>query len=149
MKQTFEAELLRGDGQDTLGFVVPDAVVEAFNAGRRPPVRVTLRGYTYASTVARMGGRYLVGVAKEHRGPAGITDEVSLEVTLELDAAPRQVAVPEDLAAALAQAGAREGFERLAPSRRKELVRQVEAAKKADTRARRIGQAVAAAAERA
>jgi hypothetical protein len=145
MGVTFEAELIRGGDMDTMGIVVPDDVVEALGAGRRPPVVVTVGGYAYRSTVARMGDRFLVGVAKEHRAAAGITDERSLTVTLAVDTDPRDVAVPEDLAAALEEAGAGEGWQRLAPSMRKELVRQVETAKKAETRAGRITKAVDAA----
>jgi hypothetical protein len=145
MEVTFEAELIRGDDMDTMGIVVPDAVVEALGAGRRPPVVVTVRGHSYRSTVARMGDCFLVGVAKEHREPAGLTDERSVPVTLALDTEPRDVAVHDDLADALDAAGVGEGWQRLAPSARKELVRQVATAKKPETRASRIAKAVEAA----
>lgn len=71
-----------------------------------------------------------------------IGDEV--EVTIDLDAEERTVAVPDDLAAALAAAGARDAFEALPPSRRKELARAVAEAKRPETRERRIAAAVAA-----
>lgn len=95
------------------------------------------------STIARMGGDYLIGVAKEHRGPAGITDQTETEVTLAIDAAPRAVSVPASLAKALKTAGVRKAFDALAPSRRKEAVRQVESAKAEATRQRRIARIVA------
>ena len=67
-----------------------------------------------------------------------------VEVTLELDTEPRTVDVPDDLAAALAaKPGAREAFDKLAPSARKEHVRQVETAKAQETRERRIAKIVA------
>ena len=145
MAVTFEAQLVRGGAKDTMGIVVPDAVVDALGAGRRPPVLVTVLGHTYRSTVARMGEQFLVGLSKEQRTAAGITDEQMVPVTLEVDAAPRDVAIPDDLAAALAQADATDGWQRLAPSARKELVRQIETAKKAETRVGRITKAVEAA----
>ncbi|MCU0282540.1 MAG: YdeI/OmpD-associated family protein [Candidatus Nanopelagicales bacterium] len=148
MPVTFQAELVRGDDQDTMGIVVPEHVVEALGAGRRPAVVVAVLGHTYRSTVARMGGQYLVGVSQEQRAQAGITDERTVEVTLEVDTAPRDVAVPEDLAAALDAAGVAEGWQRLAPSARKELVRQIETAKRAETRAARVTKAVDAARSR-
>lgn len=145
MSVTFEAQLVRGDGKDTMGIVVPDTVVEALGAGRRPAVLVTPLGHTYRSAVARMGGQFLIGVSKEQRTAAGVTDEQTVEVTLELDTAPREVAVPDDLTAALDDANVGEGWQRLAPSTRRELVRQIETAKKTETRAGRITKAVEAA----
>lgn len=148
MAITFEARLVRGGAKDTLGIVVPDTVVDALGSGRRPAVVVTLLGHTYRSTVARMGEQFLVGVSKEHRAAAGITDQDTVEVSLAVDTAPREVAVPDDLTAALDGAGVGEGWQRLAPSARKELVRQIETAKKAETRAGRITKAVDAARSR-
>jgi hypothetical protein len=138
----FSTTLMKADGNAT-GIVVPDEVVAALGAGKRPPVTVTINGaYTYRNTIAVMGGRYMVGVAAEHRAGAGIAGGDAIEVDIALDAAPRAVEVPEDLAAALAAAGAREAFDRLAFSHRKEHVRAISEAKAADTRARRIAKAV-------
>ena len=148
MAVTFEARLVRGDSKDTMGIVVPDEVVDALGAGRRPAVVVSFLGHTYQSTVARMGQQFLVGVSKEQREAAGITDELTLTVTLEVDTSSREVAVPDDLAAALDQAGVRDGWQRLAPSTRKELVRQIETAKRPETRAARITTALDAARSR-
>ena len=141
---TFTVTLLSA-GKTATGLVIPDVVVEGLGGGRRPPVKVTIRGYTYRNTVAVMGGRYMVGVAAEHRAAAGVAAGDTVEVTLELDSGTRTVDVPADLAVALeaAGAGATEAFARLAFSHRKEHVRAVEDAKKPETRARRIATAVA------
>jgi hypothetical protein len=150
MTATFTAQTIRGQDKDTMGLIVPVEVVDRLGKGQRPPVVVTIGPHSWRSTVARMGGQYLVGIAKEHREPAGLTgDETELEVTLALDEAPRVVDVPDDLAAALEAEGLREAFDGLAPSRRKEWVRQVETAKAEATRQRRIEKAVAAAKEKA
>lgn len=149
MRVTFAAQLIRGTQKDTMGFEVPPEVIEALGRGKRPPVIVHIRDHSYPSTVAVMGGKCLIGVAKEHRAPAGVADEVELDVTLELDESPRTVELPDDLASALEAANVVEGFARLAPSRRKELVRQIEGAKARETRARRVERAVEAAKERA
>jgi hypothetical protein len=148
MAITFEARLVRWGAKDTMGIVVPDTVVESLGAGRRPAVVVTALGHTYRSTVARMGEQYPVGVSKEHREAAGITDQDAVEVSQAVDTAPRDVTVPDDLAAAVDEASVGEGWQRLAPSTRKELVRQIEMAKKAETRAGRITKAVEAARSR-
>jgi len=125
-------------GKTATGMVVPDDVVEQLGAGKRPPVKVTIRGYTYANTVAVMGGKYMIGVSAEHRAGAGVKAGDELEVTLELDAQPRTVEVPADLAKALKAAGVRGSFDKLAFTYRKEHARSVEEAKKPETRARRI-----------
>jgi hypothetical protein len=138
---TFTTTLELG-GKTATGFGVPADVVERLGAGKRPPVKVTINGYTYRNTVAVMGGRYMIGVAAEHRTAAGVSAGDELDVTLELDAGPRTVEVPADLAKALKAAGATEAFERLAFTHRKEHVRAVEDAKKPETRERRIAKAV-------
>jgi hypothetical protein len=142
---TFRATL-ETNGLTATGLEVPDAVVEQLGHGKRPPVRATIGTHTYATTVARMGGRFLVPVSAENRAAAGVAAGDDLEVTLALDVAPRQVPVPDDLAAALARVpGARDRFEALAPSHRKEHVRSVEDAKKPETRAKRVARVVEAA----
>jgi len=149
MQATFTAKVIRGTSKDTMGLVVPPEVVERLGKGKRPPVLVTIGSHRWRSTVASMGGKYLVGIPKEHRGPAGLSgDESELEVTLKLDSAPRTATLPQDLEEALAEEGLGDAFRRLPPSGQKEWVRQVESAKAEATRARRIAKAVEAARER-
>ena len=129
-----------------MGIVVPEKIVAGFGQGKRPKVTVTLNGYTYRSTVAVMGGKFMLPLAKVHREASGVKDGEKVEVTLEFDAAPREVEVPKDLAAALKKAGVRAGVDALAFTYRKEHVRSIEEAKAPETRARRIEKAVAMAA---
>ena len=137
---TFTTTLLQSG--NNVGIEVPEEVVEGFGAGKRVPVKVIVNGYTYDSTVTRMGGRFLVPLAKVHRDAAGVSGGEEHEITLEHDAAERTVEVPGDLATALADAGAREAFDALAFSYRKEHVRAVDDAKAAATRTRRIDKIV-------
>ena len=127
---------------NNVGIEVPDEVVDGFGAGKRVPVRVSVNGYSYDSTVARMGGRYLVPLAKANREAAGVAGGEEHEVTLEHDARERTVEVPDDFAAALAAGGVREAFDALAFTYRKEHVRSVNEAKAAATRERRIARVV-------
>jgi hypothetical protein len=129
-------------GKTATGMTVPADVIERLGAGKRPPVKVTINGHTWRSTVAVMGGRFMLGVAAEHRAAAGVAAGDRLKVRLELDAEPRTVDVPADLAKALKAAGATEAFERLSFTLRKEHVRAIEEAKKPETRKRRIEKAV-------
>ncbi len=130
-------------GKTTTGIQVPDEIVEALGSGRRPPVTVTINGYTYRSTVAVMGGRYMVGVSAEHRAGAGVAGGDEVDVDLELDRAPREVTVPADLATALdAEPEARRTFDGLSYSNKSWHVLQVEGAKTDETRRRRIAKSV-------
>lgn len=145
MKATFTTTIFQAEGKNATGIRVPQAVVESLGKGKRPPVKVTLAGYTYRSTVAVYGDAYLLPLAQEHRNASGVQAGDTLEITLELDTEPRTAELPDDLAAALdAQPGARETFDRLAPSRRNEHIRQVATAKAQETRERRIAKIVAA-----
>lgn len=127
-----------------VGIEVPEDVVLGFGVGKRVPVTVTLDGYAYPSTIAVMGGRYLIPVSAQIRKDAGVAGGEEHVVTLELDTSSRDTPVPDDLATALAAAGVREAFDAQSPSRRKEHVRQVESAKAEDTRARRVAKVVEA-----
>jgi hypothetical protein len=129
-------------GKTATGIEVPEEVVAALGSHKRPPVRVTIGGYTYRSTVARMGGRFLLPVSAEVRTGAGVAAGDEVDVELALDDAPREVTVPEDLAAALDAAGVRVGFDAQNYTTRKEAVRGVEEAKAAATRERRIAKVV-------
>ena len=127
------------------GIEVPPDVIEGLGAGRKPPVVVTVNGYEYRSTVAVMGGRYLIPFSSDKRAATGIQGGDPIVVELEVDTAPRTVDVPDDLAAALdATPGAREAWDRLSPSHRKAHVTAIEGAKAAETRARRIAKAIEA-----
>ena len=97
----FTTELL-ATGGTTTGFEVPDEVVEQLGGGRRPKVVVTVEGHTWRTSIASMGGRFLLGASAAVRAAAGIESGESYKVHVELDTAPRTVEVPDDLAVALA-----------------------------------------------
>jgi hypothetical protein len=139
---TFETTLA-ASGNNT-GIEVPPELVEQLGAGRRPPVAVDLDGYVYRSTVAVMGGRHLVSVSAAVRQATGLAAGDPVRVTLTLADTPREVDVPDDLAAALAadeQAGM--FFATLSNSLQRYHVDTVNGAKTAATRQRRIEKAVA------
>jgi Bacteriocin-protection, YdeI or OmpD-Associated/Domain of unknown function (DUF1905) len=130
-------------GPTATGIRIPDEVVEGLGKGKRPPVRVTINGYTYRNTVAVMGGEYMVGVSAEHRAGAGVKGGDTVDVDIDLDTAPREVTVPPDLASALdAEPAARRTFDALSYSNRSWHTLQVEGAKTAETRERRIAKSV-------
>lgn len=130
-------------GKTTTGIEVPAEMVAALGAGKRPAVAVTLNGYTYRTSIAAMGGRFLVSVSADVRQKANVKGGDLVEVDIVLDTAPREVVVPADLAAALDEAPeARAIFDRLAYSHKLRHVLAIEDAKTPETRQRRVTKAV-------
>ncbi len=131
-------------GKTTTGIAVPEAVMEALGAGRKPPVRVTIGAYTYRSTVATIDGSPMVGLSAEHRAGAGVAGGDEIEVDVVLDTDKREVAVPPELARALdAEPQARATFDGLSNSNKSWHVLQVTGAKTNETRERRIAKSIA------
>jgi hypothetical protein len=137
--------VIEGAGKTAAGIEVPTEVVTGLGGTKRPPVRVTINGYTYRSTVATVDGRFMVGVSNEVRASAGVAAGDEVDVEMELDTAPREVAVPPELAKELAaDPAAREAFEALSYSKQRVLVDPIANAKTAETRDRNIAKALAA-----
>lgn len=132
-------------GKTATGIPVPEDVVEALGKGKRPPVTVTLNGHTYRSSIAPMGGGYMIGLSAENREKAGVGGGDEVDVDIELDTAPREVVVPAALADALAtDPAARATWDGLSYSNRSWHVLQVEGAKTEETRQRRIAKSIEA-----
>jgi hypothetical protein len=130
-------------GKTATGFAVPPEVVAGLGASKRPPVRVTINGYSYPSTVAAMGGVFMLPVSAEVRERAGVAGGDEVDVDIALDTEPRQVAIPDDLAQALdGDPDAKAFFAGLSYSNQRRIVLSVEGAKTAETRQRRIDKAL-------
>jgi hypothetical protein len=135
--------LIEAAGKTAAGIEVPVAVLASFGAGKRPPVRVTINGHTYRTSVGSMGGRYLVSCSVENRHAAGVAAGDTVDVGIEVDAQPREVELPQDFVTALdREAGARRFFDSLSYSERRWFVLGIDGAKTAQTRQRRIDKAV-------
>jgi hypothetical protein len=139
---TFETTL-SASGNNT-GIVVPDDVMERLGRGKRPPVLVTVNGYEYRSTVAVMGGRYLIGLSAAVRAATGLKGGDRISVMLKAADTPREVKVPAGFAAAMEQQKpARQFFDGLSNSLQRYHVDNINAAKAPETRQRRIDKSVA------
>lgn len=131
------------NGKTATGIRVPPNVVAGLGSSKRPAVRATIKGHTYRSTVAPMGGEFMLPISAEIREITGVKAGDDVEVNLALDTEPREVTVPPDLKSALAaDAGARKFFEGLSYSNKLRIVLSVDGAKSAETRQRRIAKAV-------
>jgi hypothetical protein len=99
-------------GKTAAGIEVPEKVVAGLGSSKRPPVRATINGFTYRTSIASMGGKFLLGVPPEFREGAGVNGGDTVDVDVELDTQPREVALPSDFAVVLARdAGATKFFE--------------------------------------
>jgi hypothetical protein len=138
----FTAQVQQG-GKTATGIEVPPEVVKGLGGGKRPKVSVTINGKTYRSSVAVMGDTFMVGVSAENRALTGVSGGDVVEVTMELDTAPREVEVPADFAVALeVTPDAKAAFARQSYSHQRAHVDAINAAKAPETRRRRIDKAV-------
>jgi hypothetical protein len=127
----------------THGIPVPDDVVASLGAGKRVPVVVTIGDYTYRNTVAPYRGEYMISFSAANFQASGLTGDEDVEVTLEVDSAPRVVEVPSDFADALAaDAAARTTFDKLSYSAQSRFTLDIAGAKTPETRQRRIDKAI-------
>lgn len=138
----FRAEL-KATGKTTTAFHISPEMLAELGGGNRPKVTVTVNGFTFATSIARMGENYLLGVSADRREAAGIQAGDVLDVEVALDTTERTVAVPDDLAAGLKENPEAATFwETLSYSARQWHVLQIEGAKTEGTRARRVAKSI-------
>ncbi|MFI6868808.1 YdeI/OmpD-associated family protein [Nocardia sp. NPDC050406] len=135
--QRFEGTIRPANGGGAY-IPIPTEVVAALGGGGRIPVRATFDGIAYTGSIVNMGEGPCLGLLKAIRTELGKEPGDTVAVTVERDTAERTVEVPEDLAAALADAQLRDVFDKLSYSKRREQVQGVAGAKRAETRANRI-----------
>jgi hypothetical protein len=138
---TFDTKVI-ATGNNT-GIVVPDEMIEQLGAGRRPAVVVNVNGYEYRNTVGVMSGRHMISISAAVRKDTGLKADDMVHVVLTLAGGPREVTVPDDLAAALSADPAAEAFfAKLSSSLQRYHVDNINAAKTAETRQRRVDKAI-------
>ncbi len=140
--KTFETILIQA-GKTATGIEVPPEIVSSLGSSKKPSVKVGLNGYHYRSTIAVMGGKFMIPVSAEHRLGAKVKGGDSITVSLELDTAPRILELPADLATALEQnLSAKSNFEKLSHSQKRLHTLSVEGTKNLETRAKRVAKAI-------
>jgi hypothetical protein len=137
--KTFTATIVREQGMCYIPLTFdPKAVFGKLRA----PVKVTLNGYTFRSTIAAMGGPPFIPLRRSNQEAAGLDGIDTLDVRLDLDTDPRVVKPPADLVKALKAASLLERWQDLSFSHQREHVEAIDGAKKPETRTRRIERAV-------
>ncbi|MCS5713422.1 YdeI/OmpD-associated family protein [Herbiconiux sp. CPCC 205716] len=130
-------------GKNNTGIPVPESVVTALDRGKRIPVVVTIGGHSYRSSIVFYTGQFLISLSAENRAAAGVAAGDTVVVDVELDEAPREVEVPDALAAALAvDADAAAAFAALSYSNKKRIALSISDAKTDATRERRVAKAL-------
>ena len=130
-------------GKTATGIKIPDEIIEKLGAGKKPAIKVTINNFTYRSTVAVMGGAYMVGVSSENREGAKVKSGDKINVTIELDTEERVLEVPPDFQKMLTKnATAKNKFESLSYSGKRALVAPVANGKTEETRNRNIEKAL-------
>ena len=137
--KTFKATIVRNKG---LCYIPLTFDPKAVFGKTRVPVKVTLNGYMFRSTIAAMGGPPCIPLRRSNHDAARLDGIDTLDVRLDLDVEPRVVKLPADLIKALKAASVWAGWQELSFTHRREHVEAIEAAKKPDTRLRRIDRAV-------
>ncbi len=142
MKKIFRA-VIEDAGTGGAFVTVPFDVERVFGT-KRIKVKATIDGEPYRGSLVRMGGeRHILGILKAIRDTIGKTIGDEIEITVEEDVEPREVAVPEDLRKALkAHAGSERLFQNLSYSHQKEYVQWIDEAKREETRKKRISETI-------
>ena len=126
------------------GIEVPPEVIEALGGGKKPAVVITIGSFSYRSTVGVMGGKFLIPLSSERRAASGLKGGDAITVQLERDETPREVVVPDDLAARLMENSvAQAAFSALSYSNQLRHVLSVSDAKTEETRKKRVEKVLA------
>lgn len=129
---------------DNAGIPVPEEVVQALAGGNHPKVVLTLNGFTYRSSIAKMGDSFWIPVSKARRTEGNLQVDVPYEIEIELDTAPREVDVPEELTAHFAtNPASKQSWVAMSYSNQLRLVTPILNAKKPETRQRNVDKVIA------
>ena len=127
-----------GSGNAT-AIEIPEEVAGSLGPEARPPIAVAIHGHVWRSRLALMRGKRLIGVSAANRASAGIAEGDIVEVDIQLDVEPRDIVAPGDLAEALASTpGAKSAFDRLPFGLKRKHIAEIEQARSAELRNRRI-----------
>ena len=143
-KQRFSVVLEAHESSEATGITIPFDPQEAFGARTRVPVRGTINGHPFRSSVFTMRGHTFMAVNREMREGAKAKAGDTVKVVMERDDEPRVITPPDDLARALrSNKAANAAWDKLSYTHQKEWARSVEEAKRPETRARRVEKAIA------
>ena len=140
----FRVLLEKHESSEACGISIPFDVQKTFGTKARVPVRGTISGYPFRSSIFPMGGCFMMAVNREMREGAGVKAGDTVSVVMERDTEPRVITPPADLARALkANKDAKALWDKLSYTHQREHVKAIEDAKRPETRQRRIEKSIA------
>lgn len=146
MSVTFRTQLATDDGP--VGIEVPEQIMAHLGPAKRYPVVVTIGEYSYRNSVSWYKGAFRIALSAENLAGAGVAKGDEIDVTLEVDDAPRVLDLPESLELTLSDAGLLEQFRTLSHSKQRALVEPWAAAKTDATRDKNLAKILEAAGSR-
>ena len=141
----FRVLLEKDEKTEATGIQIPFDVQKVFGTRARVPVRGTINGFPYRSSIFNMGGDcHFMAVNKSMREGAKAKGGDIITVVMERDEEPRVITPPPELASALkTNRDARANWEKLSYTHQKEYAQAIAEAKKPETHARRIERTIA------
>jgi hypothetical protein len=138
-KLKFKVKVLKAPDSSATGIEAPFDVLEVFGTRARVPVRGTINGFAFRSSLMPMGGCHRMAVNRGMREGAGIKGGEMVEIVMERDEDERTVEAPALLKGELAKSKtAAANWKKQSYSNQKEMVRSLADAKQAETRTRRL-----------
>jgi len=135
----FKVKLLGAPGMDVAALKPPFDVVEVFQRKGRVPVKGTVNGFPFRSSLMNMGDGHMMVVNAQMRAGAKCKAGDTVSVVMELDTEKRTVEVPGYLKKVIAaEPATKEAWAKLSFTHQKEHVRAIEEAKRPETREKRI-----------
>jgi Domain of unknown function (DUF1905)/Bacteriocin-protection, YdeI or OmpD-Associated len=139
MQQKFKVKLIGHEGTQVAALKPPFYVIAVFGRKGRVPVKGTINGFAFRSSLMNMGDGHMMAVNAQLRAGAHCKGGDTVDVVMEFDEDERKVEVPAYLKKIINSDGkAQEFWGKLSFTHQKEYVREIEGAKRPETKGKRI-----------
>lgn len=139
LKLKFTAKIDGREAGVVAAITPPVDVPEFFGTRARVPIRGTINGYPFRSSLMPCGGRHMMPVNSTLCRGAGVRPGDHVEIVMERDEEKRTVDAPPLLQKELAKnKAARANWDKLSFTHKKEMARSILGAKQEETRTRRL-----------
>jgi len=139
----FKVKLIGQPGSQVAALKPPFDVVRVFARKGRVAVKGTINGFPFRSSLMNMGDGHMMAVNAQMRAGANCQAGDTVSVVMELDEDERVVELPPYLKIN-SDPQAKAAWARLSFTHQKEYVREIEGAKRPETREKRIAAMMAA-----
>jgi len=135
----FKVKLIGEPGKSTAALKPPFDVVEVFHTKARVPVKGTINGFPFRSSLMNMGTGHMMAVNAQLRAGGNCKGGDTVDVVMELDEEERKVVLPASLKKIIASdPRTKESWAKLSFTHQKEWMRAIDDAKRPETKEKRI-----------